>query len=154
MPACACRPLPTLHPPPPPRRGRSLNKCGAISPRFDIASKDIEAWVGRLLPSRQFGHIILTTSQGIMDHDEARCVPLCILVHTRLACLPARHTLVAAALQRGIQQRRVVGEAPCMAAKHRWPAWTPAARSLLPAPAPLAARSRKKVGGKVLGFFY
>ena len=34
----------------PPRR---LNKCGAISPRFDIASKDIEAWVGRLLPSRQ-----------------------------------------------------------------------------------------------------
>ena len=58
---------------PPPRR-RSLNKCGAISPRYDIAAKDIEAWVGRLLPSRQFGHIILTTSQGIMDHEEARCV--------------------------------------------------------------------------------
>ena len=55
-------------------RPRSLNKCGAISPRFDIAAKDIEAWVGRLLPSRQFGHIILTTSQGIMDHEEARCV--------------------------------------------------------------------------------
>lgn len=49
-----------------------LNKCGAISPRYDIAAKDIEAWVGRLLPSRQFGHIILTTSQGIMDHEEAR----------------------------------------------------------------------------------
>lgn len=30
-----------------------LNKCGAISPRYDIAAKDIEAWVGRLLPSRQ-----------------------------------------------------------------------------------------------------
>lgn len=58
-----CAPLP---------RCRSLNKCGAISPRYDIAAKDIEAWVGRLLPSRQFGHIILTTSQGIMDHEEAR----------------------------------------------------------------------------------
>lgn len=52
--------------------GCRLNKCGAISPRYDIAAKDIEAWVGRLLPSRQFGHIILTTSQGIMDHEEAR----------------------------------------------------------------------------------
>ena len=49
-----------------------LNKCGAISPRFDIVAKDIESWVARLLPSRQFGHIILTTSQGIMDHEEAR----------------------------------------------------------------------------------
>lgn len=69
-----CHPLPdpcSLLPPP---GRRSLNKCGAISPRYDIAAKDIEAWVGRLLPSRQFGHIILTTSQGIMDHEEARCV--------------------------------------------------------------------------------
>lgn len=49
-----------------------LNKCGVISPRFDFSSGDIENWVGRLLPSRQFGHFIVTTSQGIMDHDEAR----------------------------------------------------------------------------------
>ena len=30
-----------------------LNKCGVISPRFDIAVKDIEGWTARLLPSRQ-----------------------------------------------------------------------------------------------------
>eukprot|EP00201_Polytomella_parva_P019807 CAMPEP_0175042462 /NCGR_PEP_ID=MMETSP0052_2-20121109/2583_1 /TAXON_ID=51329 ORGANISM="Polytomella parva, Strain SAG 63-3" /NCGR_SAMPLE_ID=MMETSP0052_2 /ASSEMBLY_ACC=CAM_ASM_000194 /LENGTH=117 /DNA_ID=CAMNT_0016305289 /DNA_START=109 /DNA_END=462 /DNA_ORIENTATION=+ len=49
-----------------------LNKCGVISPRYDLGHSEIEAWVARLLPSRQFGHIILTTSQGIMDHEEAR----------------------------------------------------------------------------------
>jgi small subunit ribosomal protein S15Ae len=49
-----------------------LNKCGVISPRFDIALKDIEAWIGNLLPSRQFGYLVLTTSYGIMDHEECR----------------------------------------------------------------------------------
>merc|ERR1712193_350000 len=49
-----------------------LNKCGVISPRFDYAAKDTEKWVNNLLPSRQFGHMVITTSQGIMDHDEAR----------------------------------------------------------------------------------
>lgn len=28
--------------------------------------------MGRLLPSRQFGKFILTTSVGILDHEEAR----------------------------------------------------------------------------------
>ena len=49
-----------------------INKCGVISPRFDVTHGDIEKWVNNLLPSRQFGHIILTTSYGIMDHEEAR----------------------------------------------------------------------------------
>ncbi|CAK7325200.1 unnamed protein product [Dovyalis caffra] len=49
-----------------------LNKCGVISPRFDVGVKEIETWTARLLPSRQFGYIVLTTSAGIMDHEEAR----------------------------------------------------------------------------------
>lgn len=49
-----------------------INKCGVISPRFDCAYYDIERWIVNLLPSRQFGHIVLTTTYGIMDHDEAR----------------------------------------------------------------------------------
>jgi small subunit ribosomal protein S15Ae len=49
-----------------------LNKVGVISPRFNIRIDDIEKWVTNLLPSRQFGYIILTTSAGIMDHEEAR----------------------------------------------------------------------------------
>merc|ERR1711892_1096805 len=49
-----------------------LNKCGDISPRFDMAIGDIEKWTNNLLPSRQFGYVVLTTSGGIMDHEEAR----------------------------------------------------------------------------------
>ncbi|KAK9457997.1 ribosomal protein S8 [Dipodascopsis uninucleata] len=49
-----------------------LNKCGAISPRFNVRIGDVEKWVTNLLPSRQFGYIILTTSAGILDHEEAR----------------------------------------------------------------------------------
>ncbi|KAJ8908316.1 hypothetical protein NDN08_005029 [Rhodosorus marinus] len=49
-----------------------LNKCRVISPRYDISVKEIEKWVNNLLPSRQFGYIILSTSYGIMDHEEAR----------------------------------------------------------------------------------
>merc|ERR1711910_53281 len=42
-----------------------LNKCGVISPRFDMNHGDTEKWIANLLPSRQFGHMVLTTSQGI-----------------------------------------------------------------------------------------
>merc|ERR1712216_725595 len=49
-----------------------INKCGVISPRYDLSHHDLEDWVGRLLPSRLFGVIVLTTSPGIMDHEEAR----------------------------------------------------------------------------------
>ena len=49
-----------------------INKCGVVSPRFDVPYYDIESWIVNLLPSRQFGHIVLTTTFGIMDHDEAR----------------------------------------------------------------------------------
>ena len=49
-----------------------LNKCGIISPRFDVEYGDIEKWIVNLLPSRQFGHIILSTTYGIMTHEEAR----------------------------------------------------------------------------------
>ncbi|MBZ3878465.1 40S ribosomal protein S15a [Sciurus carolinensis] len=47
-------------------------ECGVISPRFDVQLKDLEKWQNNLLPSRQFGFIVLTTSAGIMDHEEAR----------------------------------------------------------------------------------
>lgn len=49
-----------------------INKCGVVSPRFDVQVKDMEKWIANLLPSRQFGHIVLTTAYGIMDHEEAR----------------------------------------------------------------------------------
>jgi len=50
----------------------SINKTGVISPRYNVRITDFEKWVVKLLPSRQFGYIVLTTSAGIMDHEEAR----------------------------------------------------------------------------------
>merc|ERR1711959_553731 len=49
-----------------------LKKCGVISPRFDLTLSKFENFVTSVLPSRQFGYVVLTTNQGIMDHEEAR----------------------------------------------------------------------------------
>eukprot|EP00746_Dinoflagellata_sp_MGD_P125897 gnl/MRDRNA2_/MRDRNA2_60785_c0_seq2.p1 gnl/MRDRNA2_/MRDRNA2_60785_c0~~gnl/MRDRNA2_/MRDRNA2_60785_c0_seq2.p1 ORF type:complete len:131 (+),score=29.25 gnl/MRDRNA2_/MRDRNA2_60785_c0_seq2:78-470(+) len=49
-----------------------INKCGVISPRFDVAIDGIEQKMADLLPSRQFGHLVLTTPFGIMTQEEAR----------------------------------------------------------------------------------
>ncbi|KAF2358905.1 Ribosomal protein S8 [Trinorchestia longiramus] len=49
-----------------------IMKCGVISPRFDVSNLAIDKWTNNLLPSRQFGHVVLTTSDGIMEHEEAK----------------------------------------------------------------------------------
>jgi small subunit ribosomal protein S15Ae len=49
-----------------------LNKCGVISPAFDVPVGNIEQWVQNILPARGFGHIVMTTTYGIMTHEEAR----------------------------------------------------------------------------------
>jgi len=49
-----------------------LNKCGVISPRFDVQLENLEEWQNNLLLSHQFGFNILITSLGIRDHEDAR----------------------------------------------------------------------------------
>ena len=49
-----------------------LNKCGVISPRFDVTLGNIEQLASDILPSRQFGHLVLTTNFGMITHEEAR----------------------------------------------------------------------------------
>ena len=49
-----------------------INKCGVISPRFDIGVTEYEKVVANLLPSRQFGYIVMTTNIGILDQEKAR----------------------------------------------------------------------------------
>lgn len=48
-----------------------INKCGVISPRYNAKADDMEKWVTKLLPSRLFGLVIVTTSSGMMTHSEA-----------------------------------------------------------------------------------
>ncbi|CDJ34718.1 40S ribosomal protein S15A, putative [Eimeria mitis] len=40
--------------------------------KYDVTVANIEKYCSNLLPSRQFGHLVLTTAYGIMDHEEAR----------------------------------------------------------------------------------
>jgi len=49
-----------------------INKCGVISPRYDIKLGAFERWTTTILPSRQFGYLVISTNQGIFTHDEAR----------------------------------------------------------------------------------
>mmetsp|Transcript_52767 Transcript_52767/g.115293 ORF Transcript_52767/g.115293 Transcript_52767/m.115293 type:complete len:106 (-) Transcript_52767:171-488(-) len=48
-----------------------LNKCGTISPNFPVSMSDIPGWVDRVLPSRKFGHIMISTNHGVLDHTTA-----------------------------------------------------------------------------------
>ncbi|UEC43769.1 MAG: 30S ribosomal protein S8 [Methanothrix sp.] len=52
-------------------RGK-INKCGVIKPRFSTQVSDLEKWEKRFLPSRNFGALIMSTSQGVISHVDAR----------------------------------------------------------------------------------
>ncbi|KAK9141946.1 hypothetical protein Syun_011346 [Stephania yunnanensis] len=48
-----------------------VNDCRAIMHRQDIKAHQIEEYKTRLLPTRQWGYVVVTTSDGIVDHEEA-----------------------------------------------------------------------------------
>jgi small subunit ribosomal protein S8 len=50
----------------------NINNCGVIKPRYPIKREDLEKWESRYLPARDFGLLILTTTQGIISQDEAK----------------------------------------------------------------------------------
>jgi len=50
----------------------NLNECRAIKPRFTVQVKDFDKYVRRYLPARNFGMMIVSTSSGLMTHDEAQ----------------------------------------------------------------------------------
>ncbi|MCS3924755.1 30S ribosomal protein S8 [Methanosalsum natronophilum] len=49
-----------------------INKCGAIKPRYSVSSEDFEKWEKQYLPARNFGTLILTTSDGLLSQVQAR----------------------------------------------------------------------------------
>lgn len=50
----------------------TLNKCGAIKPRFSVDKGGYEKFEKRYLPAAHLGLIIVSTSKGIMIHGEAK----------------------------------------------------------------------------------
>jgi small subunit ribosomal protein S8 len=50
----------------------NINDCGVIKPRYPVKRDDLERWESRYLPAQNFGLLILTTTEGIISHDEAK----------------------------------------------------------------------------------
>ena len=49
-----------------------INKCGAIRPRYYVKVNDIEKREKLYLPSRDIGVLVISTSQGVISHKEAK----------------------------------------------------------------------------------
>lgn len=50
----------------------SINKCGAIKPRYSVSYRDFEKFEKRYLPAKNFGFIIVSTSKGLMTTEQAK----------------------------------------------------------------------------------
>ncbi|MEK6914153.1 MAG: 30S ribosomal protein S8 [Nanoarchaeota archaeon] len=50
---------------------KDLNYIMAIKPRYTVPVKKIDYYVRRYLPAKNFGFIIVSTNQGLMDHKKA-----------------------------------------------------------------------------------
>ncbi|MBW3013132.1 30S ribosomal protein S8 [Candidatus Woesearchaeota archaeon] len=48
-----------------------INNCGVIKPRFSIQITQFEENEKRFLPAKGFGVIIVSTSKGLMTHNDA-----------------------------------------------------------------------------------
>lgn len=48
-----------------------INKCGAIKPRFSIGKEGFVKFEKRYLPARGFGILVVSTSQGVLTHEDA-----------------------------------------------------------------------------------
>ncbi len=50
----------------------NINNCGVIKPRYPVKRDDLEKWEARYLPAQDFGLLILTTTNGVVSHQEAK----------------------------------------------------------------------------------
>ncbi|KAE8722010.1 40S ribosomal protein S15a-5 [Hibiscus syriacus] len=48
-----------------------VNDCRALTYRQDIKAKDIEKYKTVKLPTRQWGYVVISTPDGVLDHEEA-----------------------------------------------------------------------------------
>lgn len=48
-----------------------LIECKTVKPRFNVKSDEYEKYIRRFLPARGFGILLVSTSKGLIIHDEA-----------------------------------------------------------------------------------
>jgi len=49
-----------------------INGCGVVSPRFSFTISELPKFEKRFLPAKDFGILIVSTSKGLMTHQEAK----------------------------------------------------------------------------------
>jgi small subunit ribosomal protein S8 len=47
-----------------------VNVCKAVKPRYYVGAADVDKYLRRFLPSRNFGSLVISTNQGLLDHKE------------------------------------------------------------------------------------
>lgn len=50
----------------------AINNCGVIKPRWSVKIEDFEKFEKRYLPAKGMGILIISTSQGLMTHEQAK----------------------------------------------------------------------------------
>ncbi|MFB6099913.1 MAG: 30S ribosomal protein S8 [Candidatus Nanohalobium sp.] len=50
----------------------TINECRPVKPNFSVQNDEFDKWAKRYLPAQGFGDLIVTTSHGVMTHEEAR----------------------------------------------------------------------------------
>ena len=50
---------------------KKLNQFKALKPRFTVSVKNMNGYVRRYLPAKNFGFLIVSTNKGLMKHEEA-----------------------------------------------------------------------------------
>jgi ribosomal protein S8 len=48
-----------------------LNECRAVKPRYFVGVGDIDKYLRRFLPSRNFGTLVVSTNKGMLDQKES-----------------------------------------------------------------------------------
>ena len=49
-----------------------INKIGSVKPRYSLTLDEIEKFERRYLAAKDFGFLIISTSQGVMTHNDAK----------------------------------------------------------------------------------
>lgn len=50
----------------------TINTCGAVKPRFSVDRDEYEKFEKRFLPAKGFGILVMSTSNGLMTHEQAK----------------------------------------------------------------------------------
>lgn len=49
----------------------NISECRSVKPRYTVTKDQIEKYRRRFLPARDIGTLIISTSKGLMTHEEA-----------------------------------------------------------------------------------